>query len=69
VTRKIVGFRQDEMLDWVADLECGHSVHMRHNPPWSVREWVQTPEGRTSFLGRGVECVKCEGKTAEGQET
>ncbi|PYU03922.1 MAG: hypothetical protein DMG34_11865 [Acidobacteria bacterium] len=31
--RKILGFHQDEHRDWVADLECGHTRHVRHNPP------------------------------------
>ncbi|MFL6448934.1 MAG: DUF3565 domain-containing protein [Bryobacteraceae bacterium] len=58
--RKIIGFHQDEATDWVADLECGHTIHVRHNPPWSIREWVQTEEGRAQFLGHKLECVKCE---------
>ena len=40
--RKIIGsYHQDERLDWVADLECGHGQHVRHNPPWVV-----SPTGR-----------------------
>jgi hypothetical protein len=35
--RKIVGFHQDEFLDWVDDLECGHRQHVRHNPRWTTR--------------------------------
>ncbi len=31
--RTITGFRLDEEGDWVADLACLHSQHMRHNPP------------------------------------
>ncbi|MCP9494848.1 MAG: DUF3565 domain-containing protein [Pyrinomonadaceae bacterium MAG19_C2-C3] len=34
---KILGFHQDEEQHWVADLECGHTQHVRHNPPLSVR--------------------------------
>ena len=30
--RKIVDFHLDENLDWVAELECGHQQHVRHNP-------------------------------------
>jgi len=33
--RKIVDFHLDENLDWVAELECGHQQHVRHNPPWT----------------------------------
>lgn len=61
--RKIVGFHQDEHGDWIADLECGHTQHVRHNPPWLVREWVMTAEGRAGFIGRELECRACE----EGQ--
>jgi hypothetical protein len=57
--RKIAGFHQDENGDWVADLECGHGQHVRHNPPWLSRPWVTTPEGRTAHLGRELDCKKC----------
>jgi hypothetical protein len=55
----ITGFHQDEQEDWVADLSCGHGLHMRHNPPWLVREWVLTAAGRQAFIGRIVKCTKC----------
>lgn len=58
-TRRIVGFHRDEENDWVADLECGHSVHMRHNPPWQSRPWVVTAEGRASMIGVVVDCQRC----------
>ncbi len=32
IPRKTVGFHQDECFDWIADLECGHQQHVRHNP-------------------------------------
>jgi hypothetical protein len=63
IPRRITGFHQDEELHWVADLECGHGQHVRHDPPWQVREWVTTSAGREQFLGRTLECVKC----AEGR--
>jgi hypothetical protein len=46
----------------VAELECGHSQHVRHQPPWEERPWVVTPEGRDSRLGILLNCVKCEGR-------
>jgi len=58
--RRIIGFHQDEFGDWVADLECGHTRHVRHNPPWDNRPWVVTPEGRETFLGHELICKKCE---------
>lgn len=59
----IIGFRQDEESHWVADLACGHSRHFRHDPPWQVREWVVTREGRERLMGSKVECKKCEEET------
>jgi hypothetical protein len=56
---KITGFHRDEAGDWVADLECGHTQHVRHQPPFQMRPWVMTPEGRQSRLGVELECAKC----------
>lgn len=58
--RKITGFHLDECNDWVAELDCGHGQHVRHNPPWMNREWVTTAEGRAAHLGRVLECKRCE---------
>jgi hypothetical protein len=58
--RRIVGFHQDEEQQWVADLECGHTQHVRHDPPWQLRPWVVTEEGRQRFIGATLNCVKCE---------
>lgn len=58
--RKIVGFYHDEEGDWTAQLECGHGLHMRHNPPWEVREWITTEAGRAGWIGHRVECKKCD---------
>jgi hypothetical protein len=57
--RRITGFRQDQEGHWVAELECGHGQHVRHNPPWLLRPWVTTPEGRESFLGAPLKCILC----------
>jgi Protein of unknown function (DUF3565) len=62
--QKIIGFHQDEYDDWVADLECGHGQHVRHNPPFSERPWVVKEEGRKEHLGEILFCKKClEGET------
>ena len=58
--RRIVGFHQDDERHWVADLECGHSQHVRHDPPWQVRPWVVTVEGRNARLGATLECRLCD---------
>jgi hypothetical protein len=60
VPRKIIGFHTDDVGDWVADLECGHTQHVRHDPPWQNRPWVVTPEGRARFLGTELQCVLCD---------
>jgi hypothetical protein len=59
VPRPIRGFHQDEEGHWVADLECGHSQHVRHDPPWQVRPWVTTADGRASRLGLPLSCRLC----------
>lgn len=58
--QKIVGFHQDEHADWVAELQCGHTQHVRHRPPWQQRPWVTTAAGRQSRLGIELDCKKCE---------
>jgi hypothetical protein len=58
--QRIVGFHRDEACDWVAELECGHDQHVRHDPPWTNRPWVTTSEGRERHLGHTLNCRKCE---------
>jgi hypothetical protein len=58
--RRITGFHQDEERHWVAELECGHRQHVRHDPPWQLRPWVLTEEGRASRLGVPLDCVICD---------
>lgn len=59
IKQAIIGFHQDEHDDWVADLQCGHSQHVRHQPPWQMRPWVISAEGRASQLGQTLSCKKC----------
>ena len=59
--RRITGFHQDEEAHWVAELECGHSQHVRHDPPWQVRPWVLTSSSRKEHLGSTLDCLQCEG--------
>jgi Protein of unknown function (DUF3565) len=60
VKRRIVGFHLDSERHWVAELDCRHNQHVRHNPPWTQRDWVTTAEGRAEAIGRGLDCVKCD---------
>ncbi|MFH5802690.1 DUF3565 domain-containing protein [Alienimonas sp. DA493] len=56
----IAGYHQDEEGHWVAQLACGHNQHVRHDPPWTVREWVTTPRGRRGMRGHRLDCPKCD---------
>ncbi|MEQ9090030.1 MAG: DUF3565 domain-containing protein [Balneola sp.] len=60
--RAIVGFHKDDKNDWVAELECGHQQHVRHNPPWQIREWVTTEAGRKTKIGHFLQCKGCDQK-------
>lgn len=62
--RRIAGYHTDDEGHWVADLECGHTQHLRHIPPWQNRPWVTTPEGRDSHLGTILNCRKCDDEGA-----
>lgn len=64
--QKITGFHQDELEHWVADLACGHTQHVRHDPPWQLRPWVITERGRQGKIGFILDCVNCDaGITSE----
>jgi hypothetical protein len=56
----IIAYRLDEEGHWVADLRCGHSQHVRHDPPMQTRVWVTTEEGRTEHLGTLLNCLLCD---------
>jgi hypothetical protein len=55
----ITGFHKDEFNDWVAELACGHYQHVRHDPPWQNRPWVESAKGREEKLGFRLNCKKC----------
>jgi hypothetical protein len=65
---RIVAFRPDpaEKDAWIADLDCGHTQHVRHQPPFQERPWVLTPEGRARFVGFEVPCRRCEDEQPAG---
>jgi len=56
----IYAFERDDEGHWRAKLVCGHYQHVRHEPPLVSREWVLTPEGRSTRIGKSLECRKCE---------
>ena len=58
--RPITDYHLDEEGHWVAELECGHNQHVRHDPPWQMRPWVMTEAGRQAHLGELLQCLKCD---------
>lgn len=58
--QKICAYHQDEEQHWVAQLECGHFQHVRHQPPFVNRPWVVTEAGRQEKIGHSLNCVKCD---------
>lgn len=56
----IIDFHLDELDDWVADLACGHTQHVRHDPPWQNRAWVISEQGRAGKIGFELDCVECD---------
>ncbi len=56
---RISGFHQDDDGHWVAELDCGHSQHVRHKPPLQSRPWVVTEDGRRDKLGETLPCKLC----------
>ncbi|MDF1743650.1 MAG: DUF3565 domain-containing protein [Gimesia sp.] len=63
----IIGYHTDEQGHWVAQLNCGHNQHVRHDPPEVTREWVTTQQARDSMLGHLLECKKCDESAPKDQ--
>jgi hypothetical protein len=55
----ILGFHQDEEGFWVVELSCGHTQHLRHQPPWQSRLWVLDPHQRQQRIGKTFACGWC----------
>jgi tellurite methyltransferase len=58
--RPIVEFGLGDDGDLVAILSCGHSQHVRHNPPFINRPWTATAAGRSGMIGKPLNCVRCD---------
>ena len=58
--RHITGFHRDDEGDWVAELDCLHTQHVRHQPPFQDRPWVLTEAGRAERLGTELDCPRCD---------
>lgn len=60
VERRIIGFVEDEIGDWVAQLDCFHRQHVRHHPPFRSAPWVLDEAGRMSRVGTPLDCPPCD---------
>ncbi|MBA3582695.1 MAG: DUF3565 domain-containing protein [Gammaproteobacteria bacterium] len=58
--RKIISFHQDADKHWTATLDCGHTQHVRHNPPWQNRPWILHAQTREKHIGKTLNCRLCE---------
>lgn len=58
--QSITGYHFDADNHWVAELQCGHFQHVRHNPPFMSRLWVTSASGRNSMIGHKLNCKKCD---------
>ncbi|WP_092365776.1 DUF3565 domain-containing protein [Phytopseudomonas seleniipraecipitans] len=61
----LVGFEQDHDGHWVAVLSCGHTQHLRHQPPWQNRTWVLDAAQRRARIGTNFRCGWCAAASAE----
>ncbi|RAU43714.1 MULTISPECIES: DUF3565 domain-containing protein [unclassified Pseudomonas] len=55
----VTGFRQDQDGHWIAELSCGHTQHLRHQPPWQSRAWVLDSKQRQEKIGQPFHCGWC----------
>ena len=60
MNRDIVAFRPDDAGEWVADLSCLHSQHVRHQPPFRVAPWVLDEGDRAARVGTPLDCPLCD---------
>ncbi len=58
--RSITGYHRDQDGHWVAELDCAHHQHVRHRPPFEVRDWVLSERGRAARLGTPLSCPLCD---------
>jgi hypothetical protein len=56
---QLIDFAQDADGHWQAILSCGHTQHLRHQPPWQNRAWVLDAKQRASRLGLPFPCGWC----------
>ncbi|MDO9322294.1 MAG: DUF3565 domain-containing protein [Pseudomonas sp.] len=62
---RLLDFHQDAHGHWVASLSCGHTQHLRHQPPWQNRAWVMAAAQRQARLGEPFPCGWCAQQAAD----
>ena len=60
MNRTITGFHQDDAGEWVAELSCLHTQHVRHRPPFRIAPWVLDDAERAARVGAVLECPLCD---------
>lgn len=60
VHRTMTGFHRDDDGDWVAELSCLHTQHIRHQPPFSEAAWIEDAEERRRRVGEPLDCPLCD---------
>ena len=58
--RAMTGFRLDDEGDWVAELSCLHSQHIRHDPPFWEAAWIEDEMERAGRIGQPLDCSLCD---------
>ncbi len=49
--RTIIGFHRDTEGERAAEMDGGHSQHVRHRPPFQIRPWIVDEARRSEHLG------------------
>ena len=56
----MLGFTRDDDGDWVAQLDCRHRQHVRHDPPMRFAPWVLDDRERQARVGALLDCPLCD---------
>jgi tellurite methyltransferase len=46
--------------NWIARLDCGHSLPVRHDPPGVEQPWLLDEQGRAAAIGIVLDCGPCD---------
>ena len=58
--RRINGFVRDEHGDWIARLDCHHSQHIRHQPPFRDAPWIHDDDAHAERVATLLDCPLCD---------